>query len=61
MANVVYECSVNKSHSKRDFVTAPIPAPMCCGKTMTKVQAAAQQPVPPAAQPQKAATQPAKK
>jgi hypothetical protein len=60
MANVVYQCSVNKFH-KRDLATAPLAAPMCCDKTMLQVQTQTSQPAPsqPVAGSAKPATSPA--
>jgi len=39
MANVVYECAVNKQHAKKELPTAPTAPPTCCQKPMVKVQA----------------------
>jgi hypothetical protein len=39
MANVVYECTVNKWHQKREYQTAPSAVPTCCGKPMVRAQA----------------------
>jgi len=40
MADVTYQCQVNKAHTKKvpDYTKA---APFCCGKPMIKSQAAA--------------------
>ena len=56
MANVVYQCSVNKFH-KRELATAPLTAPTCCGKPMSQVQNQVSQPAP--AQPVAGAAKPA--
>lgn len=41
MANVIYECAVNRSHPKREHASAPSVAPICCGKPMVVISAAA--------------------
>jgi len=56
MANLTYQCSVNKLH-KRDLASAPIDAPICCGKTMLQVQNQRAQPAP--SQPVAGAAKPA--
>jgi hypothetical protein len=60
MANIIYQCSVSKVH-KRELATAPLTAPMCCGKPMSQVQNQVSQPAPaqPAAGAAKPATSPA--
>lgn len=38
MAEVVYECAVNKSHPQKKLATPQTLAPQCCNKPMVQVQ-----------------------
>ena len=41
MADVMYQCAVNKAHTRKvPGYSNAAPPPFCCGKPMTKMQAA---------------------
>ena len=49
MADIVYECAVNKSHPQKKFVLAQQTVPLCCSKPMALLQAPQAQPTTPQA------------
>jgi hypothetical protein len=61
MANVIYECVVNKSHPRREYSAAPSAVPACCNRSMVVVPAPAsvKPPMPGVSQPTRPTTAPA--